>query len=160
MNFLPENDGIDHINVYSKGKTELGRFLSNFAYSPINLTGIGDGEFLSIEGYWYWLGTRHVDRDKLRHVYGYKAKHLGRELRGKDWQETEEFKRKILFAIKLKILAMHEYLFKIFINNTLPLTHYYVYGDKVFNVPAAQWILDGINKIKLETTPPINPTPR
>lgn len=34
MNFKPEMDGIDHINVYSKGKTELGKLLSNFARTP------------------------------------------------------------------------------------------------------------------------------
>jgi hypothetical protein len=30
-------DGVDHINVYSKGKTELGRMLSNFYPSPFTL---------------------------------------------------------------------------------------------------------------------------
>ena len=44
-------DGMTHINVYSKGKTEIGRWLSNFAYSPIDLG--NEGYFSSIEGYWY-----------------------------------------------------------------------------------------------------------
>ena len=33
----PSKDGIDHINIYSKGKTELGKYLSNFTYAPIKL---------------------------------------------------------------------------------------------------------------------------
>ena len=40
-------DGVHHINVYSKSKTEIGRWLSNFSYSPIQTK---DGDFESIEG--------------------------------------------------------------------------------------------------------------
>jgi len=46
-------DGVTHVNIYSKAKTELGRWLSNFAYAPIRIT--GHGRFASIEAYWYWL---------------------------------------------------------------------------------------------------------
>ena len=53
MILTPQNDGITHINVYSKGKTTLGRWLTNFAHTPIDTI---DGHFESIEGYWYWLG--------------------------------------------------------------------------------------------------------
>lgn len=146
MDIKPENDGIDHINVYSKGKTELGRFLSNFAHASINTE---DGYFQSIEGYWYWLGTDNPKREGLRILYGYPAKKLGRELRAKDWQETQEFKNKILKAIRIKITKNPE-MRDLLINNTFPLTHYYVYEDKIMNVPAAQWILDGIEEIKKE----------
>ena len=139
----PEDDGIDHINVYSKGRTELGKFLSNFAYSVINTD---DGLFWSVEGYWYWLGTDNPEREKLRKLAGFQAKQFGRKLRAKDWQSTEEFKNKILKAIKIKIENYPQYK-KLLINNILPLAHYYVYGDKIVNVPAAQWILDGILEI-------------
>ena len=44
----PQNDGVDHINIYSKGLTELGRFLSNFEHILITTE---DGDFNSIEGY-------------------------------------------------------------------------------------------------------------
>ena len=33
--YKPKDDGITHINIYSQGKTQLGRFLSNFEPSPI-----------------------------------------------------------------------------------------------------------------------------
>jgi len=49
-------DGIDHINLYSRGHTELGQYLSNFAYTPIQTE---DGRFNSIEAYWYWLNTHN-----------------------------------------------------------------------------------------------------
>lgn len=33
----PLEDGITHINVYSKGATELGRLLTNFAHTPLHI---------------------------------------------------------------------------------------------------------------------------
>ena len=48
----PMNDGVDHINVYSKGATELGRFLTNMNNIPVNTK---HGRFQSVEGYWHWL---------------------------------------------------------------------------------------------------------
>jgi hypothetical protein len=50
--WIPEEDGVTHINIYSKGKTELGRWLTNFSYSPFNHPEYG--KFLSMEGFWYW----------------------------------------------------------------------------------------------------------
>jgi hypothetical protein len=43
MIYKPEDDGKTHINVYSKGLTELGQFLSNFAEAPAQTP---DGEFI------------------------------------------------------------------------------------------------------------------
>lgn len=48
--FEPKNDGIDHINVYSGGATELGRLLTNFAHTPFENE---YGKFESVEGFWY-----------------------------------------------------------------------------------------------------------
>lgn len=140
--YNPENDGLTHINVYSKGQTELGRFLSNFAMARI-LT--EDGWFASIEGYWYWLG---VQDDRLRTVYGWEAKQLGRTLRAPDWQFSEAFKDKIRAAITIKINDFEIAKAELIASKHLPLTHYYVYGSKIINVPEAQWILDHIDSLR------------
>jgi hypothetical protein len=142
IKFLPENDGVDHINIYSKGKTELGRFLTNFAHHP---TFTPDGYFASIEGYWYWLSCKN---DKLRHVWGFKAKELGRELRAKDWVEDPEFKGKIKAAIKNKV--ENSPLKDTFKNSTLPFAHYYVYSGKVVEVPKSDWIIEYITQLREE----------
>lgn len=142
--YLPINDGIDHINIYSKGQTKLGIFLSNFTTAPIKTK---DGIFNSIEGYWYWLGSDKPEREALRKLSGFAAKQFGRDIRAKDWQDSNDFKNKILEAIQIKIEGYPKYK-ELFLENELPLTHYYVYGDKVVDVPNAQWILDGIEEIK------------
>ena len=53
-----EDDGITHINVYSKGATALGRALSNFARIPVMV--VPNGRFESVEAYWYWLRVMEV----------------------------------------------------------------------------------------------------
>lgn len=136
-------DGISHINVYSKGKTELGRWLSNFTKSPINTE---DGSFNSIEGYWYWLSSKD---DHLRQLSGFSAKEYGRKIGANDWLEDEEFFIKIKKAIKIKLETFPEQKKK-FKESTLPFTHYYLYGDKVVNVPKAKWIIDYLTDLRNE----------
>lgn len=130
-------DGIDHINIYSKGQTELGRWMSNFAYSPITTE---DGQFTSIEGYWYWLITHH---DELRTMWGYKAKQFGKMLIDANIPSNsvpEDFQDKIRKAIILKARSNPKMLHSLQ-NTNLPLKHYYVYGTKTVH-PGYQWITD------------------
>lgn len=119
---IPADDGRTHINVYSKGATLLGRLLSNFAHTPINLP--RDGVFASIEGYWYWLPTRD---DRLRKLVGFEAKQLGKMLRSKDeWAITPEFKVAIVEALRAK-LVQSPGLLDMLRDSDAPLLHYYVY---------------------------------
>lgn len=139
-------DGVDHINVYSKGETELGRFLSNFARAPIKTI---DGPFESIEGYWYWLGCVHPNKDSLRKAYGFNAKSLGRDLGCSDWIDGEDFKNKIKAAIQIKLESNPVYL-KELKNLKLPLKHYYVYKGKRVFAPKADWIIKFLETFKQE----------
>ena len=144
-----KTDGLDHINVYSKGKTQLGRLLSNFSYSPIN---IEDGYFASIESYWYWLLCSHPEKDRLRKSWGFDSKKLGRELGAKDWPspyELSSFQDKIKRAIKSKIHSSKT-LESELTRSVLPIEHYYVYGNKIVNVKEAKWIIDYIDSERAE----------
>ena len=145
----PEEDGITHINIYSKARTKLGKLLSNFAPTPFICE---DGEFISVEGYWYWLLTDHPDKNKLRTEAGFWAKQTGRELGAKDWpdEKDEKFKEKIKKAITAKIYANKE-IRKQLAHCTLPFKHYYVYGDlkpKIVEVKGCEWMLDHMNEIR------------
>jgi hypothetical protein len=150
LNFKPEDDGITHINVYSKGKTELGRFLSNFADCNVMTE---DGPFRTIEGYWYWLSVSKEDpwRDKLRLTSGWDSKKLGRELRGNDWLKTQSFKDKIRKAIFIKIVS-NQAMLEQFVVTKLPFTHYYIYGNKIMDVPEAGWIMEFIEWLRADMT--------
>jgi predicted NAD-dependent protein-ADP-ribosyltransferase YbiA (DUF1768 family) len=144
--FLPKNDGFDHINIYSKSVTELGFLLSNFAHTPFICE---DGRFASVEGYWYWLSVDPDNhrRDELRTSKGFQAKFLGRELRGDDWNENMDFKRKICDAIRAKI-EQTEGLKELLRQSTLPFTHYYVYNNKKKKVDGADWIVNFITSYR------------
>jgi hypothetical protein len=144
LKLIANEDGRTHINVYSNGKTELGRFLSNFSYSPIITE---DGKFESIEGYWYWIGCKHPNRDLLRSAYGASAKSLGRNLGSPDWISSEVFKDKIKKAIQIK-LESNPQKFSELKSSKLPLAHYYVYAEKIIKVPGANWILEFIDSFR------------
>lgn len=134
---IPSNDGITHINVYSKGKTELGRFLTNFAYCPIVTE---DGPFNSIEGYWGWLGLSEncPVRESMRTLYGWQAKKVKDDAykNGDPGRFDDRFKEKIDTAILLKMQTnkAKQLLKKNKDLLDLPLLHYYTYGDNVINV--------------------------
>lgn len=149
MTYIPQEDGITHINVYSKGRTALGLFLSNFSEFIIDTE--EDGIFNSVEGYWYWLSVDPQlgeKRERLRKVYGWDAKKLGRELRSEDPDDWDiEFQNKIKKAIKYKIL--HSSFIEQFKNSTLPFVHYYVFGDKI-HLGSGEWIMNYLELLRVE----------
>lgn len=132
IKYNPLEDGITHLNTYSKGNTELGRFCSNFAYCPIETE---DGHFDSIEGYWGWLGVSesNAQRDELRNLSGYKAKMFKDNLiaGGNPGRKDAEFQRKIRDAIHIKFQTKQA---RDLMNKnkellSLPLCHYYVFNE-------------------------------
>lgn len=143
--YNPDLDGITHINTYSKGKTELGRMLSNFYYAPFEHTEFG--KFDSVEGFWYWYltGQQH---EVLRTLHGYKAKQEGKKYDRVD-VDLEVFYPKVLECIGLKVINNPE-IYEALKLSTLPFVHYYCYGTcnpKVIKVPC-EWMMEGINKIR------------
>lgn len=151
MNFKSENDGIDHINVYSKGKTDLGRKLTNFAKTPFFCE---DGKFQSMEGYWYWLlchKSSPIERDKLRNLSGFAAKKLGRELGAEEWPRDEQslFRGKIKAAFNKK-LEDNPDIARMLINSSLPLVHYYSYGGKIVYNGRSDWLIEYMMEVREE----------
>lgn len=136
---IPAKDGTTHINIYSKGRTELGRFLSHFQYHPIDTE---DGYFESIEGYWYWLSTRD---DRLRNLSGYQAKQLGDSLRSVSTIASNLFQRKILAATTIKLDTMPLHLLKELHTSRLPLIHAYEHNGKYTIQSSMDWIIKAIN---------------
>lgn len=134
MKFLPEDDGVTHINIYSKGKTQIGRWLSNFTYFPINIA--EHGRFNSIEGYWYWLRTKD---DRLRKLSGYEAKKYGKSLIINEAVDGN-FILNIKNAIDIKLKTNRNKMIG-FCLTDLPFTHYYVFGGVKRNA-GFEWIVE------------------
>jgi len=140
--FNLNNDGIDHINVYSQGNTELGRFLSNWYKYPQHVDDLGT--FYSIEGLWYYLGCGD---DRLKTLYGYSAKQLGRSLNRTINLSDDVFKSTIKGAIRHKIMSSH--MLQTFISSKLPFTHYYVFNGKQV-AGSSQWVIEYLEELRQE----------
>lgn len=150
---VPSDDGVTHINVYSKGRTQLGRFLSNFfAYGNGTLFETEDGPFLTIEGYWYWLGCKD---ERLRKTLGFDSKKLGRIVGASDWLTDSGFKRKILFAITCKVLN-DDVMTQELRESTLPIVHYYVLNNLAIEIRQADWIMAYFEHLRNELKLSIN----
>ncbi len=137
----PEEEGITHINIYSQGVTELGRLLSNFAYTPFIHP--EDGKFDSVEGYWYWLLTEgHFLRDNLRFLSGTDAKFTGRRMTNEysPNPKDKDFIRKVCIALDCKV-EQNPRIKELLIDSKLPFEHYYVYNEKVVESKEHKWIL-------------------
>lgn len=131
---MEDIDGIHHINIYSKGTTEIGRWLSNFSECSIEVV---EGNFKSVEGYWYWLSTYN---DHLRNLHGFSAKKLGKESKKMNDIEPVAFRKKICDAIDFKLKTRARDV----ANINLPLQHYYDYGGKRVYKKEYDWITEHI----------------
>lgn len=118
--FMPANDGLDHINIYSRGKTKLGRLLSNFANTPFCYNGV---TYQSMEGALYYYRT---DDNRLISMHGNAAKKLGRSLKHVKIESTALLKAWLL----AKVYSNPE-IIELLIKNNLPFAHYYVIYGKV-----------------------------
>lgn len=136
MIFTPKTDGIDHVNIYSRGKTQEGRLLSNFAHTPFTLYGI---RVASVEGFYQsMLFDDEETRSLVAATYGQEAKawgkrsgkRAGEEIKTWDGRvvkfEGEEFYDEVRKAIKEKIQQNPSVAEALVATEELPLTHYYV----------------------------------
>lgn len=145
----PNEDGDKHLNIYSRGKTHLGRWLSNFTHSPF--THPEYGKFESMEGFWYWASTG-MNHHNLKSVWGFKAKQVGREY---PKVKNDKFRGMIKSALRCK-LTQHPDELERFLGNKLPLEHYYYYGNiqnqntKIIVPPSGKMLIDILNELKEE----------
>jgi predicted NAD-dependent protein-ADP-ribosyltransferase YbiA (DUF1768 family) len=147
MEFKPENDGIDHINVFSKSRSKLGRMLSNFAHTPFTLDG---NKFESVESWWYWTKMNNINKsvlfpifsdeqlDTIRFLIGKDAKSYFRELHKADSSSfsPEPFELKRTYLQKLE---ENPDVKKELMENKLPIDHYYMMFDKKISAASSMW---------------------
>ena len=95
MDINPLEDGVTHINVYSRGNTELGQLCSNLALTPFFYPQYG--QFNSVEGFWYWLSLGKKF-DEFKTLYGFKCKELGKTI--KDGLKEQKISRLSFLTIQ------------------------------------------------------------
>ncbi len=113
-------DGVEHINIYSKGKTSLGRKLSHFTRTPFIHPHYGP--FDSMEGFWYWLRSPKRD-DTLRNLSGKEAKDYGKKLPKGFYPEFWED----IQAANYQKVIQHPDIMQMLVDSELPFQHYYVF---------------------------------
>lgn len=170
----PETDGVNHINIYTKGRTSLGKFLSNLAKIPVKVDGI---TFPSIENYYQYLKISMAISNKglqekpnllafFKKINPFEAKQKVKiinkqglksyNVTGKDIQDvvtSDAFRDKILNSIVNKIKANPVFLEE-FKKNKLPLKHYFVLKGKVVEQSNTAWIAGDLYK-KFNTENPV-----
>lgn len=149
--FVPLNDGVDHINIYTKGKTLLGRRLTNLSDDPVTVEGYGT--FQCLEGFWYYYLTGCI-YPELKTMNGFQAKKFGKGIRDDRIDKdglTNEQKEILKEAIRSK-LRQNKDLLRLLIQSDLPLAHYYFYGKednpKVHYLDQYDWIVEEIERIR------------
>lgn len=125
----PAKDGVDHINIYSKATTELGRELSNFAKTPFTHEGV---RFWSVEAWWYWQSLiqfkPRAEADAICLIYGFKAKAMGRAFHGN--RPVKPPTKEALMQVYRAKMDGNPRLRELLMSSTLPFEHYYVYGGR------------------------------
>ena len=152
-NLFVRLDGCTHINVYSKGVTELGRLLAHYTFSPFVHPYFGP--FNSMEGYWYYIKALKPD-DALRTLHGWEAKDYGKKL---DHIRRPNFKELVVDANYHKVMQ-NPRLRDLMRASVLPFDHYYLYGPGsiLIRPKGFEWLVTGFEQIrtmvKLGKTPP------
>lgn len=137
------DDGITHINIYSRGKTTLGRWLSHYQHMPFVHPFYGP--FYSMEGFWFYIrsGRKH---DELRYVSNFKAKTMGKQF----GREPNLHFREDIIAGNYEKIRQNQQLYDAIKASTLPFDHYYIFGPQsiLVNAKDSAWLVEGFEEIR------------
>lgn len=150
VTYNPNDDGTTHINVFSRGKTYLGRKLSNF--ERVFMEHPEYGPFASMEGFYYYISSG-MQHDVLRQLYGAVAKKVGQGLSRVTINDFESILKSGLWAKYNYNVEMFDTLFLTSVTeegDVLPLTHYYVFGsaNEIVVPKGSAWLIEGWNEIR------------
>lgn len=149
-----KDDGITHINIYSKAVTPLGRLLSNFAHTPFE---IYHQTYESVEAYWYChklvISTGDMlfncdpdDINFLKKQHGSEAKKVGKTLLKKYGIDDNNSKFNItqerLKEIYYKKLEFNPNIKELLLKNELPFAHYYMMNGVKVDADEHLWTAD------------------
>lgn len=122
--YLPENDGVDHINVSQHGKTQLGMMLDNLA--DVQFTHPDYGRFRTVEGFYWWLVSGKKVQE-FRDCDGRDALEMGKRFHNDPHHLSGRLFNQVANAIYLKVMQ-NPGLKRMLRESTLPITCYVTYG--------------------------------
>lgn len=134
----PREDGIKHLNIYSKAGTDLGTELSFFTHRPFEHP--LHGSFQSMEAFYHYIatGSKH---ETLRFLHGYAAKSAGRNFPKVPMDHT--LFQSIICDGLWSQLSQYPMLALKVRDCQLPFAHYYVTPDGRVHLPQKhQWIVE------------------
>lgn len=136
-------DGVEYINIYLHGKTELGQMLAHFYKSPFLHPYFGS--FNSMEGFWHYIKTQEKD-DRLRVMTGPEARKLGKTLTRHYIKNFHD----VITAANFYKIEQNEKLKKLFVESTLPFDYYYLFGpgQVLVRPTGGEWLLESFTKIR------------
>lgn len=133
--FNPAEDGVRHVNVYTRGATALGRGLSNF--QDCNIEHPYFGHFRTLEGLWYFLKTGQND-EMFRVLSGHDCRRRGKDMPAIHYPLFNKMFKLGMVEKLDKNLTLQRDLVK----NELPLVHYYNYHGRINVPPRQEWQLE------------------
>ena len=137
-----ELDGITHINIDKRGRTELGQMLTHMARSQFDHPEFGP--FQSVEGFIGFIRSGAKD-DQFHYVHGMNARYRAKN---QDSDFIRGFRELVMEANFLKIVQ-NESLRVAFKDSELPFDHYYLLGNgRPVQPRNAQWIIPGFEELR------------
>jgi hypothetical protein len=141
MQVNPKLDGVEHINIWAKGATFLGKFLAPRTLCELNMP---EGRFLCVSAYWYHLTSKEDSR--LSHVNGWETELLATQLSPlpkKQQLPPTELQAKLKKALDQKI-KWSGYWQEEFTESTLTFMYYHIdpEGNVVDESRKYRWMLN------------------
>jgi hypothetical protein len=141
MQVNPKLDGVEHINIWAKGSTFIGKFLAPRTLCELNMP---EGRFLCVSAYWYSLISKEDSR--LSRVHDWETELLATQLSPlpkKQQLPAAELQAKIKKALDQKI-KWSEYWQEEFTESTLPFLQYHLdaEGNVVDESKKYRWLLN------------------
>jgi hypothetical protein len=135
-------DGVDHINIYSFGETDLGQVLSHD--SPVKFRHHIFGAFSNVEAFWHYIQSEERD-DRLRNMSRMSFQRFKSEL---NIRMVTNF-RAIIMDANYQRIKQNPGIMQAIIDSTLPFDAYYYTSDRIRQRPKYfAWLLHGFEEIR------------
>lgn len=141
MNWV--GDGVDHINIWEKANTELGRFLAHGSNNDFNHSQLG--RFNNMEALWHYVQSAERD-DRIRNMRGRYLKNFSKQLTP---MRVSNFKA-IIMDSNYQRIQQYRPMVELMIATDLPFDCYYINNDSKLRIRPVffKWLILGFEEIR------------